>query len=136
MHRTLTTKAGSRLLQSRLLPWLGGAAAVALVVLIDVPLCGFKALFGLPCPGCGMTRALSALLGGDIVSAFRFHPLVFVLLPTVAMLAFAQVILKRSPSHAFLAASVLIFGLLSAALWVARLGGALGGHPDLSQPLF
>lgn len=38
--------------------------------------CFFKSVYGVPCPGCGMSRALLALAGGDIALAFSFHPLV------------------------------------------------------------
>lgn len=37
--------------------------------------CFFQSIFGLPCPGCGMSRALFSLIRLDIVSAFKFHPL-------------------------------------------------------------
>ncbi len=39
-----------------------------------VQICIFRLFTGLPCPGCGLTRAGIALLNGDIVSSFRFHP--------------------------------------------------------------
>ncbi|MDR3278233.1 MAG: DUF2752 domain-containing protein [Oscillospiraceae bacterium] len=39
---------------------------------------------GLPCPGCGETRALIALLHGDLAGSIRFHPL---LIPSMAVLA-------------------------------------------------
>lgn len=35
---------------------------------------------GMACPGCGLTRAASALLRGDLVAAWEFHPLVLVAL--------------------------------------------------------
>jgi hypothetical protein len=38
-------------------------------------LCGFLWLTSRPCPFCGMTRALSCLLKGDLVLALNFHPL-------------------------------------------------------------
>ena len=38
-------------------------------------ICPFKALTGLPCPGCGMTRAFLHLIEGDVAGAFHFHPL-------------------------------------------------------------
>ena len=47
--------------------------------------CPIKALFGLPCPGCGMTRAVLSLLRGDVAGAFWMHPLVF-LLPVALLL--------------------------------------------------
>lgn len=45
------------------------------------PGCMFHRLTGWHCPGCGMTRAASAVLHGRIAEAFRFNPLGMVLLP-------------------------------------------------------
>lgn len=55
------------------------AAVAAAAVLIAAAdrfgyVCPFRALTGLPCPGCGMTRAWISLLHGDLSAAFRFHP--------------------------------------------------------------
>lgn len=36
--------------------------------------CLFKTLTGIPCPGCGITRSILALLGGDAASSFRLNP--------------------------------------------------------------
>jgi len=38
--------------------------------------CLFRALTGFYCPGCGMTRALHALVHLDLAQAFRMNPLV------------------------------------------------------------
>ena len=35
--------------------------------------CRMKAIFGIPCPGCGGTRSLKALLKGDILSSLRYN---------------------------------------------------------------
>lgn len=48
--------------------------------------CAFKLVSGLDCPGCGMTRALSALLHGDVDAAVLFHPLVVVVFPVMVAL--------------------------------------------------
>jgi Protein of unknown function (DUF2752) len=58
----------------------GLAAAVGLSWLpqqvgAGLPLCLFRELLGLPCPGCGMTRALHALAHGEVAAALRYHPL-------------------------------------------------------------
>ena len=53
-----------------------------------LPDCVFHALTSLHCPGCGSTRALHALLHGDIAAAVRFNPLT---LPAVAFLGYAYV---------------------------------------------
>ena len=37
--------------------------------------CLFKHFFKIPCPGCGMSRALFLVLKGDFVKAFEAHPM-------------------------------------------------------------
>ena len=51
-------------------------------------MCPFKLLTGVPCPGCGMTRAYLYLFEGDIQGAFYFHPL-FWLIPLLVLLSFS-----------------------------------------------
>ena len=36
--------------------------------------CAFLETVGLYCPGCGMTRAITAMLGGHFLTALRAHP--------------------------------------------------------------
>ncbi len=55
------------------------------------PPCLFRALTGFYCPGCGMTRALHALLHLDIATAFRMNPLVMTGLALVPGLVAWQV---------------------------------------------
>lgn len=38
--------------------------------------CPFRALTGLYCPGCGGTRAFSALLAGHVLESLKWHPFV------------------------------------------------------------
>jgi hypothetical protein len=45
------------------------------------PICPFRALTGLACPGCGSTRAMHALVHGDLIAAFKFNPLLILALP-------------------------------------------------------
>ena len=68
----------------RLALWLGsGALALAgffLLGWIQLPsgpafsICAFRRMTGIPCPGCGMTRAVSALARGQFLLALHFHP--------------------------------------------------------------
>jgi hypothetical protein len=53
-------------------------------VLVGPPFCPTALLLGVPCPGCGLTRATLALLRGDVQAALAFHPLVFLLAPLFA----------------------------------------------------
>ena len=45
--------------------------------------CPIKALTGVSCAGCGMTRAWLAALSGNLGAAFAFHPLFWVVPPAV-----------------------------------------------------
>ena len=123
-----------------------GLLALPLVVspIFELPTCPSATLFGVPCPGCGLTRATLALLHGDVVAAWRLHPLVFLLSPIyfglLALIAYSYV---RGSSPAMLqgrgvsgrrfllARSVSILtGLtitLAFAVWIARFFGAFGG---------
>lgn len=42
---------------------------------LTLPPCPFYALTGHPCPFCGGSRSYAAMWRGDVVSAFRYHPL-------------------------------------------------------------
>ncbi len=46
--------------------------------------CWFKALTGVNCPTCGLSRSFLALLGGNPVAALSYNP--FMLLLTIAVL--------------------------------------------------
>ena len=40
-------------------------------------LCPMVMVTGLPCPGCGLTRAGFALLRLDLAGAYRIHPFIY-----------------------------------------------------------
>lgn len=50
------------------------------------PLCPFRTLTGLTCPGCGTTRALHQLLHGHVLAAFELNPLLLLALPVLGIL--------------------------------------------------
>lgn len=45
------------------------------------PVCPTAGLFGIPCPGCGLTRATLDLLHGNLSAALHMHPLVPLVAP-------------------------------------------------------
>lgn len=49
--------------------------------------CPFRAVTGLLCPGCGVTRLCLALLRGDLAAAWQANPVLLLLLPILAVLA-------------------------------------------------
>lgn len=52
---------------------------------ISFPLCPFKLLTGLPCPGCGGLRAANALIHGEVSLALYTNPLSCLLVLFFAM---------------------------------------------------
>ncbi len=56
-----------------LLDLAGGALTLGGLAVPD--LCLVKRLWGIPCPGCGLTRSWVAMLGGDLAASLRFHGL-------------------------------------------------------------
>ena len=50
--------------------------------------CVFKGVTGMPCPGCGMTRACLAILQGEFSTAWRYHPFSFLLIGLSILIVF------------------------------------------------
>ena len=90
-----------------------------------VTVCPFALCTGMACPGCGMTRAASHLIRGDLGTALGYHPLV----PLVALLSvggWAWYLLRRSgrvqpiPTR-WVNTILIVTGVLLLGVWVARL---------------
>jgi len=85
---------------------LAGAAAAVLVAslvfapgdLLRLDLCPFHRLTGLPCAGCGMTRAFCAISHGDFAAAWGFNPFGFVFYAAFVLMALLPVLERRHPS--------------------------------------
>lgn len=114
---------------------LAAAAALlgcAVLLILLGGLCPARTLLGIPCPGCGMSRAVCAVLSLDFSAAFAYHPL-WPLLPLVAILLFRAILPRaaRSCLHtlrvseaAYLRAEAILCALLLVAflaVWVLRL---------------
>ena len=50
------------------------AAIVVIMYLLEIR-CFFNLLFGITCPGCGITRAYISLLRLDFAAAFEYNPM-------------------------------------------------------------
>lgn len=111
-------------------------AAIGVVTLLEVALCPMAVITGIPCPGCGMTRATLAAVHGDFATSFRFHPLGMIIVPLFALYVAAHALsyIRHGVSQVDKVVSgkwidrfllLLIFTML--AVWIARFFGAFGG---------
>jgi hypothetical protein len=88
------------------------------------PVCLFRLLTGLTCPGCGSTRAMHQLLHGHVLAAFMLNPLFLIAIPFLlfALLRYSVAVMRgRIPRQNVLPASViyaLFFVIVS--FWIFR----------------
>ena len=72
--------------------------------------CPSEILFGLPCPGCGLTRAALLLLKGDLQGSLRMNPMLL-FIPVYFILIFIK---KKNAADNYLIAilmlSFIVFG--------------------------
>lgn len=94
-------------LARRKLP-LVGVVALYLLMCFLVTGCPIKFMTGIPCPGCGMTRAVTSCLHGDFAGAFHFHPL-YPIAPLLVAYIFFEDMLPRRISVALCAAFAAAF---------------------------
>jgi Protein of unknown function (DUF2752) len=87
-------------------------------------MCPFALCTGMACPGCGMTRAASNLIRGDLTTALSYHPLV-PLAAAMSLAGWIWYLLRRSgrtgpmPSR-WLNAILIGSGVMLLGVWVAR----------------
>lgn len=111
---------------------------VALVLYFGLWHCPVAGLLGVPCPGCGLTRAAEALFALELRRAFELHPLSPLLVPWAA-LAFGAALLRFArggslrPPRKELLATLLVVALL--AVWISRFFGAFGGPVRVASHL-
>lgn len=66
-----------------------GVLGLLFLIVMFFYVCPFRSFIGVPCPGCGMSRALSCFLQGDLESSLYYHAM---LIPTlIAAAAFLMV---------------------------------------------
>lgn len=63
---------------------LSAALNTFLHINIGIP-CLWRTIFGVRCPGCGLTTAFGELLRFNFVGAFKQNPLIFIVLPSASV---------------------------------------------------
>lgn len=81
--------------------------------------CPLRATTGIPCPFCGMTRAVTSAVRGDITASLRYNPGGIVLVVLAIVVLVAPLLLRgRAPSRAMLRVPVVALVAGASALWV------------------
>ncbi len=109
----------------------GAAAAQSILLAAGLPgwPCPFRHVLGIPCPGCGLSRALVALLHGDWHTTLATHAFAPILLAALLLIGCAA-LLPAQPRQALIAytaaierrtglTALLLIGLVF--YWAARL---------------
>jgi hypothetical protein len=93
---TVTTPTASNPVELDLKPLrFGGAAMLGIAAVRPMlpvtvgPPCPLRTLTGIPCPFCGMTRGVTALVHGQLSAAFSFNPGAFLMVAMAIVLLIA-----------------------------------------------
>ncbi len=93
------------------------AGLAALSYLLGVG-CPIRYVTGIPCPGCGLTRAYWAVLHLDFAAAFSYHPL-FWLIPFLLFAAYTGC--KGARTKKLRDGALMVSGFAFLAVYVVRL---------------
>ena len=107
----------------KLLGLTGAALVLLLWQWLRIP-CVIRSLAGIPCPGCGLTRAWLAVLRLDLSAAFSLHPM-FWCIPILAVFLLYDGKVFRNKRVNTVSLCVLLAGFFG--VYLARLLGFLGG---------
>jgi Protein of unknown function (DUF2752) len=115
----------------------GGFGVLGALLYAKAMPCAFAQLFHLPCPGCGSTRAVLALVQGDVHGLLRYNPLgpiMALLLGVLAAQAFVSMLFHGDFRAAgegriglLVKRGIFVVAALEMLLWIARFAGAFGG---------
>jgi hypothetical protein len=112
-------------------------AALGVVLASGVVRCPFAAILHQPCPGCGTTRAVRALLSLDFGAAFRFNPVAPFVVLSIAVIAVEGLWLVVREGHAknlglrtattWAMRALAVAVVLEVPIWALRFFGLFGG---------
>ncbi|MDE5595882.1 MAG: DUF2752 domain-containing protein [Muribaculaceae bacterium] len=87
------------------------------------PRCMLRSLTGYDCPGCGLQRAVHALLHGDIAAVWHYNPFLFFLLPVGTAYSVIELTDNRFPRLRrimFAPATLIALCVVTIAWWIGR----------------
>jgi hypothetical protein len=102
------------------------AAYVAIVGGIFDEICPSKVFLGVPCPGCGLTRAGLSLFRLDFSRAWSFNPMIYSLPVLLILWAFSKKMPKIIKMRDYTLIAVLVLSII---VFLARLCYSFGKEP-------
>ena len=85
--------------------------------------CLFRAVTGLPCPGCGITRGVIAIARGDFRKAWHRNPASFGVVAFLAMMAASALSDEAERAARMRLAADRLLAVNLVLVWLARLSG-------------
>ena len=83
--------------------------------------CIIRQITGIPCPSCGMSRAVFSVASLHFHEAFYYHPLVYLFLPLVGYLIFKYVFYGIYPTDKRYRKVYITTLIIYLAVWIVRL---------------
>ncbi|MCI8497293.1 MAG: DUF2752 domain-containing protein [Clostridiales bacterium] len=102
-------------------------AAVLVLLSLRSP-CIVRESMGIPCPGCGMTRAALSFLRGDFAEVNRWHPMFWGLFPLFGYLI-ACIFFRKLRKWVWI--PILVFGIAMVLCWIIRMALFFPGEPPM-----
>ena len=111
----------------RLRPALAVLAIAAVLALIPSTTCLVRIVTGVPCPGCGITRATLAAAHLHFAEAQRFHPLSLALIATTAAMVGLAFVASDAVWRRAVTVVTGVAGVALVVVWALRFAGLFGG---------
>ena len=127
MNAPIGVAARLRLATRRLAPALMIAAFAGLAARVPYPTCPTRVVLGIPCPGCGLTRAGLAVAHLDFASAQHMQPLAVPLVVVTALMVLTAFVARDGIWKRAASIVLVSFGVALLVVWVLRFAGFFGG---------
>ena len=111
----------------RLYPALPAVVIAAILALLPFPTCLLRLALGIPCPACGLTRAVLAAARLDLGGALRWHPLSLALIGAVSVAAVGAFVASDAAWRRLVVVTTGAVGVGLVVVWLLRFVGWFGG---------
>lgn len=91
-----------------------------------IQLCVLRLFTGIPCPGCGLTRAAVAMMQGEVTESLKMHPLLLPILLILLLAVIDKIFKKRILSHCkwlYISVFVVLLALYAVRMFLYFPGG-------------